>query len=120
MTLGEFAKSLGKEFHNTYYRMWMGTPTIGNTALVVDCVAKGGGYFLLPWWRLPKRLTRKYIEDAIRHNAYSLGRIIVRKTTTQFIPWWECQNDYPPGYFTHKVGNISDEEVKEVLTNALV
>lgn len=90
------------------YRMWHSVPHIHKTALVVDEYMKAGGHrIVMEPKHFPSAVTEDMIKEAIEHGAYSLGRIIYHGTTNRrytFIPWHNLVGDYPPGYFTHRIG----------------
>ena len=101
--LRSIAKSLGLPYHRRHYRMWHSVPHIGDTALVVDCVIKGGGYGLASPEQFPRKIDAAYVENAVRHHAFSLGELDTRASAV-FTPWENRVGKYPPGYFAHKVG----------------
>ena len=90
------------------YRMWHSVPHIHKTALVIDEYMKAGGHRIITEpQRFPGEVTEDMIKEAIEHNAYSLGRIIRNGnagTRETFVPWYNLVGDYPPGYFTHRIG----------------
>ena len=103
--LKNIADNLNMKLTYGKYRMWHHVPFIGNTAMVVDAIEKGGGYRILPVNAFPAKLTPFYITSAIMNEAHSLGHMDLRRAGKQFTPWTEHVGDYPPGYFTHQVGN---------------
>lgn len=90
------------------YRMWHSVPYIHKTALVVDEYVQGGGHRIIMDPRhFPMEITEELIKEAIEHNAYSLGRLIykgVNANRRTFIPWDQLVGNYPPGYFTNRIG----------------
>lgn len=107
----KIAEKLGREFHYGKYRMWRDVPFIGNTALVADVIAPGGGYALLSLRSMEHRITMAYLLNAIRHDAHSLGLYDMRRKKHVFTTWLENLGKYPPGYFTHRVGEDLTETV---------
>ena len=106
INLEKIAASLGEKIRWKKYRMWHEVPHVRNTALVVDqTIPRGGQYLLRSSPYFPARITEAYVRDAIRHDAYSLGRLTERG---HFIPWNELVGDYPPGYFSHRIGEDVD------------
>jgi len=97
------AARLNREFHYGKYRMWDHVPFIGHTALVVDCTVHGGGYKLLPPQVFDNRIGERYITEAVLHSAHSLGEFSLRGGR-HFDTWKVCLGKYPPGFFTHRVG----------------
>ena len=88
------------------YRMWMSVPHINNTAMVLDeTVFRGGQRLMQSPPRFPSQVNEEYAADAVSHNACSLGRIT---ESGHFIPWSELVGKYPPGYFTHRIGEDVD------------
>ena len=68
---------------------------------------KGGGYRIIGYKQgLPPSLTPQYAENAIRNNAFSLGALDESNPhiSPVFTPWEKRVGQYPPGYFTHQVG----------------
>lgn len=105
MNLKTLSEKSGKPIHYEKYRMWHGVPFIGDTAMVVDETVPGGGQrIIMPPMIFPEQVTEEYALAAIKNHAYSLGDYYVRKFSTDFIPWDE-RTWYPPGYFTHKIGD---------------
>lgn len=98
-------------FKVTYktYRMWHDVPHINNTALAVDEYVDGGGQRIITNPKdYPKELTEEMILDAIQNGAYSLGRFSRKspiRGSAMFTPWQDVANDYPPGFFTHRLGS---------------
>lgn len=101
----ELARKMNLPFENKRYCMFNDVYYIGNTALVVDRILRTGGSGIYKDPRqFPREVTLKYMINAIRNNAHSLGVMEEWDYGSEFHPWNECVGKYPPGYFTHKVG----------------
>ena len=102
----QIAKGFGTTITYKRYRMWPHVPHILDTALVMDGIDIRGGYFLLGLgnYKASRHISMKYIIAAIKHHAFSLGEIDTRKPVNCFRGWSERVGQYPPGFFTHKVG----------------
>lgn len=111
--LEKISKKLGAPIHYEKYRMWHNVPHIGKTALAVDFTDWKGGYGILQEPKdYPKEITPEYVEEAINAGAVSLGSCTVKLSekfgTPKFSnlrPYTETMGTYPPGYFTHRVGD---------------
>ena len=79
----------------------------------IDFTDWKGGYGILQEPKdYPKEITPEYVEEAINAGAISLGSCTVKLSekfgTPKFSnlrPYTETMGTYPPGYFTHRVGD---------------
>ena len=102
----EICRETGQKVRYDKYRMWHSVPYIGKTALVIDNRMYNGGYFITQNPKhFPEEVTKEYILKAIEAEAFSLGEYANNgRRKSAFIPFSE-RTGYPPGFFSHKVGD---------------